>query len=68
MNKHDYIKRARLAAGMLIDRINEMAEEGGQETAIRRAYHQLATTLGELHGTTADAAKEVVEELMLSDG
>ena len=71
MTKHDYIKRAKLAAGMLIDRLDEMEQEEGlnQEATIRRAYHQLATILGEMHhGATAEEAKEVVEELMLSDG
>ena len=70
MTTRDYAQRARLAAGMLIDRINEMDDEGApeHEIAIRRAYHQLAATLGELHGATTNDAKEIVEELMLSDG
>ena len=71
MTKLHYIKRARLAAGMFIDRLDEMEQEEGlnQEATIRRAYHQLATILGEMHhGATAEEAKEVVEELMLSDG
>ena len=71
MTKHDYIKRAKLAAGMLIDRLDEMGQEEGlnQEATVRRAYHQLATILGEMHhGCTAEDAKEIVEELMLSDG
>ena len=71
MTKHDYIKRTRLAASMLIDRLDEMEQENGlnQEATIRRAYHQLATILGEMHhGATAEDAKEIVEELLLSDG
>ena len=71
MTKLDYIKRAKLAAGMLIDRLDEMEQEDGlnQESTIRRSYHQLATILGEMHhGATAEEAKEVVEELLLSDG
>jgi len=71
MTKSDYIKRARLAAGMLVDRLDEMEQEDGlnQEATIRRAYHQLATILGETHhGATAEDAKEIVEELLLSDG
>ena len=71
MTKHDTIKRARLAAGMLIDRLDEMEHEDGlnQEATIRRAYHALATILGEMHyGATAEDAMEIVEELLLSDG
>ena len=71
MTKLDTIKRAKLAAGMLIDRLDEMEQEQGlnQEATIRRAYHSLATILGEMHhGATAEDAKEIVEELLLSDG
>ena len=71
MTKSETIKRAKLAAGMLIDRLDEMEHEDGlnQEATIRRAYHQLATILGEMHhGCTAEDAKEIVEELLLSDG
>ena len=71
MTKHDTIKRAKLAAGMLIDRLDEMEQEEGlnQEATIRRAYHQLAAILGEMHhGATAEDAMEIVEELLLSDG
>ena len=71
MTKHDYIKRAKLAAGMLIDRLDEMEQEEGlnQEATIRRAYHQLATILGEMHhGCSAEEAKEIVEELLESNG
>ena len=71
MTKSDTIKRAKLAAGMLIDRLDEMEQEDGlnQEATIRRAYHQLATIVGEMHhGATAEDAMEIVEELLLSDG
>ena len=70
MTKHEAIKRARLAAGMLVDRLDEMEHEDGlnQTETIHRAYHQLATILGEMHhGATGQDAKEIVEELLLSE-
>jgi hypothetical protein len=68
MTNEAIIKRAQLAAGMILDRLAEMTDEDGHETTIRRAYHQLTATLGAMHGTDAAGAQEVIEELMESDG
>ena len=67
MTNEQIVKRAKLAAAMMLDRIDEMVQQGGHERAIRRAYNRLAEVLGETHGTTADAAKDVIEDVLAGD-